>query len=244
MSGRPWARPLHSCMAEFLCLRLFLGLLLRCADHRPAATHVPACARSGPRTPLPFPTVARQPGAEQGCRAPPAPAASAHLLCLTFTFSMRLVCVSWALLLTGNAGVTRPLLWGTCRPTVVGRGHSVSHTGRHKLPNCGALRGSAGGSGERARSGRRLTSGSLEGRSQGQAAGPASGVGLAALSTSVVEPMLGMWCWVSLQYGMMCWLESAGDLCGCGHSRPLMAASAVSSAEVGVILHEPESSPE
>ena len=127
---------------------------------------------------------------------------------------------------------------------MVGRGHAVSHTGRHKLPNCGALRGSAGGSGEWAGSGRRLASSSLEGRSQGRAAGPASGVGVAALCTPVAEPMLGMWCWVSLQYGVMCWLESAGDLCGRAHSRPLMAASAVSSAKVGVILHEPESSPE
>lgn len=96
---------------------------------------------------------------------------------------------------------------GGCRPTVVGRGHSVSHTGRHKLPHCGALRGGAGGSGERAWSGRRLASGSLEGRSQDRAAGPASGVGPAALCAPVAEPTLGaLRCWASLQDGVMCWL--------------------------------------
>lgn len=88
-----------------------LGLLLRCGPP-PQPPTFPPVLRAGraPRSPSPgWP--ASQP-LSRGCRAPrgslQAPAAPARLLCLTFTSGMRLVCVSWALLLTRSAGVTWP----------------------------------------------------------------------------------------------------------------------------------------
>lgn len=85
-------------------------------------------------------------------------------------------------------------------------GHSVSHTGRHKLPHCGGAARRCRGSGEAGLGdvGSPVAlwrAGARTGRLR-----PASGVGPAALCAPVAGHAGRFRCWASLQDGVMCWL--------------------------------------
>lgn len=212
-----------------------LGLLLRCGP--PAATHVPACATSGPCTPFPFPRVAREPAAEPGVPGSPWLPASSCSTCPSLVPHVYVRHASCVCIL-GSA------LDQKCRSNMA--------------VTPGGLQTDGGGEGTLGQSHRQAQAPALWSaarRCRGVwRVGPEWPSAHQRLSGRQ-EPGPGSWacfwgcpgCLVRACHEAHAghfavlgvpsrWRDvlagSAGDLCGRGHSRPLMAASAVSSAKV------------